>query len=126
GVDKNFDKGLTNYESEPLGFLVTGDGDVTVLIATPDEETGDDPMDNFIHIDFSSRTTGTFSPILISMNIEGVNYYNGTGSITVTKYEDMGGVIEGTFYGTAMNGASLEITEGKFKVKRIADNTYID
>ena len=47
-----------------------------------------------------------------------------TASVTITSYGDVIGTIEGTFTATANDGESdIDVTGGKFKVKRIADDT---
>lgn len=46
------------------------------------------------------------------------------GSITITKYEDVNGTVEGNFEGTLMNvinGELVHITKGHFKMQRNAD-----
>lgn len=48
------------------------------------------------------------------------------GSITVTKYESIGGIIEGTFVGTLLNTSDgketkLKVTNGHFSLKRLPD-----
>jgi len=46
------------------------------------------------------------------------------GSITITKYENVNGTVEGDFEGTLMNvinGELVHITKGHFKVQRTAD-----
>ena len=136
GVSKTFDKGFTDYESAPFGNLVDLYGDLFAMYATPDEETGESWPDNYISIMFRGTSTGTYSDTL-----EASLYYREYGSgwweggpvddiiITVTKYDDMGGVVEGTFSTTIIDEISesitREITEGKFRVKRIADDTLI-
>ena len=61
-----------------------------------------------------------------------VEYYAGTvyytevsGSVTVTAAGGVGGVVEGTFEATVVDGAMHSVTDGKFRVKRIADDVAI-
>jgi hypothetical protein len=136
GVEKNFDKGLTNYESEPFGNEVMGNGEAFFLAATPDVETGEDPPNNYIGITFDGTKTGTYTGFLQADLIfleNGKGWMDDVGTddlvVTVTKYEDEGGVIEGTFSSTVIetepDSVFKEITEGEFRVKRITDGTFV-
>ena len=133
-MQKVFDRGLTNYESNPFGEVVTDEGDYTIIIATPDVRTGDDTATNGIEIVLDGITPGTYSGI----GIASVIYYENenawvsdpvTNDITVdiTKYDDVGGVIEGTFSTTLVeaipDSLTKVITDGEFKVVRAANNT---
>ena len=85
---------------------------------------------------FRGTSTGTFSD-----TSDASLYYREDGSgwweggpvddivITVTTYDNVGGVIEGTFSTTIIeeepDSITKNITEGKFRVKRIADDTLI-
>lgn len=134
GVDKNFDKGLTNFESEPFGHPITGDPDYTSVHATPDVATGDFYPDNFIVITFYGTATGSYTGL-----VEADMYYLESGKawiaandiiVNVTRYDaDEGGIIEGTFSTTLTettpDGIILEITNGEFKVKRVAKDLYV-
>jgi hypothetical protein len=60
-VDKNFDKELTNYEIEPFGQMLTGNGDLSNMWATPDDETGEIFPNNNVYIRFYGTTTGTYT-----------------------------------------------------------------
>ena len=133
GVDKNFDKGPTNYESVPFGQIVTGDPDYTDLRATPDVETGEVlPLDNYISIQFYNTTTGSYAGLeeaIIAYNENGAKYLATDITVNVTKYdEEEGGVIEGTFSATItpeVPTGSKEITEGEFRVKRVARDLFV-
>ena len=104
------------------------------MYATPDVETGDPEPDNYISVMFLGTTTGTYSDTSqasLFYRENGNGWWEG-GSvdniiITVTKYDDVGGVVKGTFSTTIIeevpDSLTKEITEGKFKVKRIADDT---
>ncbi|UCB45310.1 MAG: hypothetical protein JSV25_14010 [Spirochaetota bacterium] len=136
-VQKVFDKGATNWESKPFGQTITGDPDFTNMYANPNVETGDETPFNEITIDFYGTSTGTYTGTVQAQlayyeNGVGWRAYSGTDDIivTVTRCDtDVGGVIEGTFsttiYELVPDGVTKVITEGKFKVKRIADNTIV-
>ena len=55
---------------------------------------------------------------------EGTCYGTSAGSLTITKYDDVGGVIEGTFSGSVSSGTTKVITAGVIKVKRIANDSW--
>ncbi len=49
-----------------------------------------------------------------------------TTTITITKYGDVGDTIEGTFSSKVRdNGNTIKITDGQFKVKRLADDSVV-
>jgi hypothetical protein len=56
-------------------------------------------------------------------------YRSTSYTVTITTYGLVGGIIEGTFSATVENffppNDLKEITEGEFRVKRIADNTNL-
>ena len=128
GEIKTFDKGFTGYESNPFGNATTDNGGASVLWASPDETTPFD-ADNYIKIYLFGIIQGTYtgsSEVLQLGYLVGGTLYNSAEevSVTITKYDDVGGVIEGTFYGTVTFTVEDKIiTEGKFKVKRVADGT---
>ncbi|UCB44594.1 MAG: hypothetical protein JSV25_10265 [Spirochaetota bacterium] len=123
-VQKYFDKGLTNYESEPFGNPVTSAEDYTVFFATPDEETGDEAVENGIAIMFDGTTIGTYTntETIVQYTEDGIDVSGNADTVSVTKYDDEGGVIEGTFSGTI---EGVVITEGQFRVKRVAKDTLL-
>ena len=126
GVEKNFDKGFTDYEKEPFGNEIGGEG--TALFATPDDETGDAEPDNYIWIDFNGVDTDTYpatflnAEIGVYLTIGGVGTDNSDCTLQVTSYGAVDGTIEGTFSGLLSDGST--ITDGEFRVLRIADNTF--
>lgn len=124
GVDKNFDKGYTNYESNPFG---NERGPATILFATPDDETGAEEPNNYIRIYFYGLDTDTYPAtlpdVLLTLRIGGGDSAIDTDdTLQVTRYGAVGGTIEGTFSGSLSNDSI--ITEGEFRVLRVPDNTY--
>ena len=123
GEPKCFDKGYTNYESNPFGNEL----DVaTTLYATPDDETGAEEPDNYIQIYFYGLDTdtypATFPGVLILVRTGGVSAFHSDCTLQVTSYGTVGGTIEGTFSGLLDDGSI--ITDGNFRVLRIPDSTY--
>ena len=127
GVDENFDKGFTNYESRPFGN--EGSGSYTAITATPDDETGETVPDSYIWIDFDGVDTDTYpitfpnEALTINLRIGGVTAYSSNVTLQVTVYGAVGETIEGTFSGLLDDGSI--ITEGEFKVVRVPDNTFV-
>jgi predicted small secreted protein len=127
GVDKNFDKGYTNYESNPFGN--ENGSSATALIATPDVETGDLQPNTFILIYFDGVDTDTYpvtlpnGDLLLSLRLDGGTVvWNENITLQVTTYGAVGGTIEGTFSGLLDDGST--ITEGEFRVVRAPDDTF--
>ena len=122
--------GLTNFEDDAYASVITiGDPDLTMLLATPDVETGDFEPDNYVWIEFEGATTGTYS---ISDVINSGYVINDTDwlftdiTLVVTTFEDVDGIISGTFSGTVQeDGTSntMTVKNGQFNVIRITDNT---
>jgi len=125
GVDKNFDKGYTNYESNPFG---NERGPATILFATPDDETGAEEPDNYIRIYFYGLDTDTYPATLtdanLTLRIDGGPTAStwSDATLQVRRYGAVGGTIEGIFSGGLDDGPI--ITEGEFRVLRAPDNTY--
>ena len=123
--------GLTNIEDDAFGSLDIATTDRTALFATPDVETGDTESNNHVWIEFEGTTTGTYS---IS-DMDGSAYtINGVGwiftdiTLVVTTFEDVGGVITGTFSGIVANGITntMTVENGKFNVIRLPDDPFFD
>jgi hypothetical protein len=123
GESKIFDKGFTDVEKNAFANKV-GVGE-TDFFATSDELVNVDVWTNCIEIFLMGISEGTYSNVYIGYHEleEDPWYVTVDGSLTITKYEEVGGVIEGTFSGT-FDGK--EITDGKFKVKRIPNDTWSD
>jgi len=78
----------------------------------------------------SAPVVGTY-PVSVSGAV--FRYYSSTaavesvdGSITITKSATVGGVIEGTFSGTAtgQDQAPHAVSEGRFRVARLPDDYF--
>lgn len=86
-------------------------------------------LDDGIQIAIRPMGTGTYPvnyPLgaTFSISYKGVGYVGLQGTITVTRYDAVGGWVEGTFEGTAnsQDGTkTISVTKGVFKVKRDAD-----
>ena len=119
GVSKIFDKGFTDFESN--AFAGMSGGTQTAFFATAEVISSFDNRMNYIEIFLNGISEGAYSDAVIDYHEEGILYLTNTGSLTITKYEDVGGVIEGTFSGTVEGKV---ITEGKFKVKRLPNDIW--
>jgi hypothetical protein len=120
--------GLTNIVDDAFGFVQTDIVDSTVLFATPDVETGAAEPDNYVWIEFEGKKTGTFSMsdvINTGYTINGVEWDFTDITLVVTVYEDVGGVIQGTFTGTIEESGdtnTMTVENGQFNVIRVEDN----
>ncbi len=117
-------------ETEPFATWDMG-ATWTSIYATPDDGTSIDYNNNgiksiFILVEDGHINTGTWGP-----GNGGVSYYDGQAlydsgsndfSITVTTSNYALGTVKGTFFATVDDGGgnSLDITNGRFRVKRIA------
>jgi len=117
--------GLTNIERNTFGSKLIENGGYTHFIVLPIETEWSGVLQNFISISIEGITEGTYPIYHIVYTVNGTHYFLVNGSITITNYEDEGGVIEGTFsVEVSDNGTNIEIKNGEFKVKRVSDNTY--
>jgi len=124
GVDKNFDKGLTDVEEKPFG--VQNGFSNTDIFANPNVVSmGNEIECLYFNTGLHDVGTETNEVALSYVTEAGVLYESTAHTVTITTYESGGGVIEGTFSATVHNAISgdKEITEGEFRVKRIADDT---
>jgi predicted small secreted protein len=102
----------------------------TLMYATP---AGASDTSEFLEICIPGTETGTYQDGTAGFgwdfNYDGVVYEADPGkndfSISLTKIEPVGGVIEGTFSGTASTppgGETYSITDGFFRVTRLEDD----
>jgi len=121
--------GFTVLAGDAFGFVRTGSPDTTTLIATPDVETGVSQPENYVEIRFEGNTIGTYatSDIIIALyHINGVDWLFTDITVVVTTFEDVGGVITGTFSGTIDEEETtntMTVTDGQFRVIRVPDDS---
>ena len=115
--------GFTNVDDDAFGMT---ESDVTALLATPDVGISDEEANNFVFIVFEGITTGTYSiSDLINESqyrINGVSWYFTDITLVVTTFEDVGGVITGTFSGTVEDVGTtntMTVKDGQFNVLRV-------
>ena len=117
--------GLTNIERNTFGSRLDEGTVYTHFIALPIEEEWSGGLQDWITISFIGESEGTYPIYHITYTEDGTHYSLLNGSITITKYEEVGGVIEGTFTAEVSdNGTTIEIESGQFRVIRVADDTY--
>ena len=128
GVQKNYDKGLTDVEEKPFGIHWIENS--TEIWANPNVVSNGDQIEQLLFgtslIDVGTET----EDYMFEYVTETGDIYRATSrTVTITTYESVGGVIEGTFSATVENifppGDLKEITEGEFRVKRIANDTNL-
>jgi hypothetical protein len=119
--------GLTIIEDDAFGTVDTGDPVTTILLATPNVETGDTEPDNYVWIAFEGTITGTYTISDMSGSGYEINDVSWTFSditLVVTTFEGVGGVITGTFSGTVENnGSTMNVENGQFNVVRAPNDS---
>ena len=121
--------GPTNVDANACGWVWTGDPNETHIMATPDVITGESEPYNYIYIRIDGTTTGTYSISDVSFryNIGDLGAWVFTDiTLEVTVFEDVGGVISGTFSGTVenlLNSSTLTVENGQFNVIRAPDDS---
>ena len=120
--------GLTLIEDDAFATRNTEFTNFTMLFATPDVEPGIDEPNNYVEIAFEG-TTGTYSISDIAFAgyiINGVEWEFTDITVVVSTYEDVGGVIKGTFSGTVQeegNINTMTVKNGQFNVIRAPDDS---
>jgi hypothetical protein len=127
GTEYEWRLGFTFIEDDAYGS-VAGFPETTYLIATPDVETGAMEPDNYVWIAFEGTTTGTYSMSDMgrsTYNINDVEWVFTDITLVVTIFEDVGGVIKGTFSGTVEDESSntMTVENGQFNVIRAPNNS---
>ncbi len=87
------------------------------------------PIPNYFYMD-NSGITGSYSTIAyISFPDDNEHSYNGDVTCDITTYDNVGGLIIGTFTGVVKDNASASDAthdiNGSFKVIRLSDDFYI-
>jgi hypothetical protein len=135
GESKLYDKGLSDFDGDPCGNYVTGGtqivaGSVAIALAKG-------PSDEIFMIAFGGKESSDEAYFQYLDESGGFYACPGPGvcSVTITSYGDEGGVIEGEFSGTveeeiplglmtSKQAPSIDITEGKFRIKRLDDDSF--
>jgi hypothetical protein len=104
----------------------------TEMLAQPTETSSEEPPpDNFVHFYVQSPLTAPASYTISDFKYKYYWLNGATWEFTslvfeITKYDSVGGTIEGTFSGTIdefVGPGLMTVTDGDFVVKRIDDNT---
>ena len=120
-TDYEWKLGFTIIEDNAFGIVQTGPPDTTALYATPDVVTGTEFPNNLAVIQFEGTTTGTYSMsdvVQAGYMINGFPLLFTDITLVVTTYEDVGGVIKGTFSGTVEDvyTNTMTVENGQFNV----------
>jgi hypothetical protein len=120
-TDYEWKLGFTNVEDDAFGIVEPGAPDTTWLLATPDIAADVGDTDNFVMIVFEGTTTGTYSMsdvVQAGYSINGLPLLFTDITLVVTTYEDVGGVIKGTFSGTVedLYTNTTTVENGQFNV----------
>ena len=125
GELKTYSKGFTDFNGDACGNYVSSE--TTQIVALPVASAlVDGPLDEYFLIIFPGQES--YDSVYFQYGDGSGDVYITPGpeisSVTITKYEDEGGVIEGTFSGMVTLDTDIDITEGKFKVKRVPDDSF--
>lgn len=124
--------GVSDIEVNTFAVLF---GDTQTDFFATDDNTAstENEPDNYILIFFLGNGPLDYTygedPLLIEFySVDGM-YAITAGTLTITKYGDVGDVIEGTFTATveaSFNGTeTINLENGKFRILRIADDTPV-
>lgn len=105
-----------NYYSSSTWMMASDPGTVSTSI------TGD-----YIQIEFVGDTAGEYTAdgLNIWLELGSASWRDTSSDLTVTKYDEIGGVITGDFYGLLDDGGSTqEGINGSFRVKRMPDSIW--
>jgi hypothetical protein len=127
-----FNNGLTTVNDEPFAVQDTVQG--TTYIYAGSEGVSDtlNLPDDYLLIRVFTTGTGSWHLLANILTVwysvddtqYGVFVDGDTTTITITKYGEVGETIEGTFSSIVRdNGNTIEITDGQFRVKRVADDS---
>ena len=133
GTEYSLTGGYNDPSGPPEGCIDTGGSNRIAIKATPAGTTDKD--NNNVSIYLSGTTVGTYEAdgqtSTMWSFLEGGEYYerdSGGISITLSVFEDVGGIIEGSFEGTAGTppdySTSYSITDGFFRVKRLENDAF--
>ncbi len=121
--------GLTEVEEHAWVSQVSAFSEADLyFFAAPNVETGLTEPDDYmliIVINVEVDAIGSYTTVNVYYRKDGITYTSTTASVEITVYGAVDETVEGTFSATVnAGGPSIEITNGSFRTKRIADNTY--
>lgn len=119
--------GEAEYGNIPFGNASSSD--VTVLFAQPVQTyLSNGEPDNYLFINHEGTNVGTYTALdsEISYAENGTGYESIALTLSVTEYGAVGGVIAGTFTASVTNSGNplRQITDGSFRLLRLADDTF--
>jgi hypothetical protein len=125
GVPFEWKCGLTEFANDAFGIVTTSD--VTMLFAALEVATNMMNLSNVMMIQFEGASTGTYT---MSDQVFGGYVFSDASwmftdiTLIITTFEDVGGVIKGTFTGVIQEDGSSNtktVENGQFNVLHIAD-----
>jgi hypothetical protein len=142
GEEVEFGLGLSDKEKNAFANVIGAPGDgYTLFVATPVTAESTSMPSTFIQITIDGTDVGPYTypePSTAYLYYQDApNSYSIISlSINVTSFGDVGGTIEGTFEAVVTEfslqglkgvkaSQGIPVTDGAFRVKRIADNTYV-
>jgi hypothetical protein len=125
--------GRTDIEPNAFGSFHPAGTIGTEMLAQPTETSSTEPEpDDFVHFYIRSSSTSpasyTFSDFKYKyFRLSGITWEFTAITLEITKYDPVGGTIEGTFSGTIqeyLGTATMTVTNGQFIVKRAIDDAW--
>ena len=122
--------GATDVNETAFGNVVSGEGQIIFIAGASSYGASTEAPDVGIMIMLNGTTTGTYeglSEVMIMIIADDVGYELESGSVVLTVAGEAGsGTYEGTFSGVVLEEGenSLNLSNGSFRVQRLADDTF--
>ena len=125
-----------NFATHTMETLLTSDS--TMVVVGSNTPIGKSiTKSNYALLEFRGEGVGTrainisdtaLSPAYIMVLVDGVSYFAVTGAIDITEYPSVGGLVRGTFQAKLFgdNGSQLDVSNGRFAVKRVANDSAFE
>ncbi|MBU3741767.1 MAG: hypothetical protein FGM24_05715 [Candidatus Kapabacteria bacterium] len=127
------ENGPHNFATNTMATLLTQDS--TLIVVGSNTPFGSQiAKNNYALLEYRGAGVGTqpispndttLTPANMMVVVDGTSYFAAEGSVSITAYRSVGQLVEGTFSATLIgeNGGQLRVSNGRFAVKRVTDNS---